>query len=50
MQEGVSYIKDPTDFQYKIKNLRVPKDSLLVSADVVGLYPNISHEVGLKSA
>ena len=27
MQEGASYIKDTTDFQDKIKNLRVPKDT-----------------------
>ena len=49
MQEGASYIKDTTDFQDKIKNLRVPKDAFLVTADVVGLYPNIPHEAGLKS-
>ena len=49
MQEGASYIKDTTDFQVKIKNLRVPKDAFLVTADVVGLYPNIPHEAGLKS-
>ena len=49
MQEGVSYIKDTTDFQVKIKNLRALKDAFLVTADVVGLYPNIPHEAGLKS-
>ena len=49
MQEGASYIKDTADFQDKIKNLRVPKDAFLVTADVVGLYPNIPHEAGLKS-
>ena len=49
MQEGASYIKDTTDFQDKIKNLRVPKDAFLVTADVVGLYSNIPHEAGLKS-
>ena len=27
----------------------VPKDAFLVTADVVGLYPNILHEAGLKS-
>ena len=50
MQERAHYIKDTTDFQYKIKNLHVPKDSPLVIADAVCLYPNISHEAGLKSA
>ena len=49
MQEGASYIKDTTDFEDKIKNLRVPKDAFLVTADVVGLYPNIPHEACLKS-
>ena len=49
MQEGASYIKDTTDFQDKIKNLRVFKDAFLVTADVVVLYPNIPHEAGLKS-
>ena len=48
MQEGASYIKDTTDFQDKIKNLHVPKDAFLVTADVVDLYPNIPHEAGLK--
>ena len=49
MQEGASYIKDTADFQDKIKNLRVPKDAFLVTADVAGLCPNIPHEAGLKS-
>ena len=49
MQEGASYTKDTTDFQDKIKNLRVPEDAFLVTADLVGLYPNIPHEAGLKS-
>ena len=49
MQEGASYVKDTKDFQGKIKNLRVPKNAFLVTADVVGLYPNIPHEAGLKS-
>ena len=48
LQEGASYIKDTTDFQDKIKNLRVSENAFLVTADVVGLYPNILHEAGLK--
>ena len=48
MQEGASYIRDTTDFPDKIKNLHVLKDNFLVTADVVGLYPNIQHEVALK--
>ena len=48
MQERASYMKDTTDFHDKIKNLRVPEDAFLVTADVMGLYPNIPHEAGLK--
>ena len=33
MQGGASYIKDTTDFQDK-------QDTILVTADAVGLYPN----------
>ena len=47
MQESASYIKDTTDFQDKIKNPRVPEDAFLVTADVVGLDPNIPHEAVL---
>ena len=32
----------------KVKNIDIPNDNLLVIADVVGLYPNIPHRVGLK--
>ena len=27
----------------------IPKNAILVTADVVGLYPNIPHEVGLRA-
>ena len=27
----------------------IPKDVLLVTADVVGLHPNIPHDVGLRT-
>ena len=34
----------------KAKNLKdIPQDTLLVTADVVGLYPSIPHEAGLKA-
>ena len=49
MQEGSSYDKDTTDFQYEIENLCVPRDTFLVAADIAGLYPNIPLEAGLKS-
>ena len=49
MQKG-SYIKDNGDFLKKIKNLgSLSENSILVIADVVGLYLNIPHEVGLQA-
>lgn len=48
MQEGAPY-KDTVDFLSKIKNLCVTEHVLLVTANVVGIYPNIPHEAGLKS-
>ena len=42
MQEGWPYIKDSNSFINKTKNLKdVANDTLLVTADVVELYPNI---------
>ena len=32
-----------------MKNLRVPKHTFQVTADVAGLYPNIPRHAGLKS-
>ena len=50
MQSRGSCIKDSGDFIKKIKNIgTIPKDSILVTADVVGLYPSIPHEAGLKA-
>ena len=47
MQGGWSYIND---FIKKTKNLgSIPKNAILVTTDVVGLYPSISHEAGLKA-
>ena len=49
MQEGWSYIKDTEDFLKKIQNMgKIPQDSILVTADVVGLYPSIPHNAGLR--
>ena len=49
MQRSSSYIKDTGDFIEKIKRINnIPDDSILVMADVVGLY--ISHELGLKAS
>ena len=53
MQEGACYIiKDTADFQNKIKNLFVPVNAFLVTADIVILwvfYSHILHEASLKS-
>ena len=50
MQNGWSYIKDSNDFIKKIKHLKnIPDNALLVSSDVVGLYPSIPHEAGLRA-
>ena len=32
-----------------MKNLRAPKDTFQLNADVAGLYPNIPRHAGLKS-
>ena len=50
MKSGKSYVKDTGDFLEKIKSLvRITKDAFLVTADVVGLYPSIPHDAGLKA-
>lgn len=45
-----SYFKYTEDF---LENLgyvdKVPSNAILVSVDIVGLYPSIPHEVGLKA-
>ena len=33
----------------KVKNIDIPSDALLVTADIIGLDPSIPHEVGLKA-
>ena len=33
----------------KVKNIDIPNNALLVTADVVGLYPGIPHKAGLKA-
>ena len=45
----MSYIKDTNEFLLKLKNLRkVPDNAILITANVVGLYPNIPHNEGLE--
>ena len=41
MQKGKSYIKDSGDFINKVKDLQsVPEGAILVTSDVVALYPS----------
>ena len=50
MQSGRFYIKNRGDFLKKIKNFgSLPENTILVTADVVGLYPSIPHEAGLQA-
>ena len=49
MKQGESYIRETGDFLAKLKTAgEVPKGAILVTADVVGLYPSIPHSVGLN--
>ena len=49
MRSSMSYIKDTNEFLLKLKNLRkVPDNAILITADVVGLYPTIPHNEGLE--
>ena len=49
MKSGKSFLKDTNHFLQKLSKLGVlPRDAILVTADVVGLYPNIPHDIGLK--
>ena len=50
MQESWSYIKDSGDFLKKIKNIsQIPGRAILVTADVIRLYPSISHGASLEA-
>ena len=43
-------LKDSGEFLKKIKNLgSLPENPILVTADVVGLYPSIPHEADLQA-
>ena len=49
MKQGESYIKDTGDFLENLKRVEeIPKGAILVTADVVGLYPSIPHDGGLE--
>ena len=48
MKQGESYIRDTEDVLTKLKAAgEVPKGVILVTADVVGLYPSILSSEGL---
>ena len=50
MQAGKSSIKDASDFLNKLMDLGdVPENDILVTADVVRLYPSIPHVDGLQA-
>ena len=50
MQEGWSYIKDSGDFIKKLKNIdNILQDAIMVTGNVVGLYPSIHHDAGLEA-
>ena len=49
MQQSRSYINDFKDFFKKLKMQTIPKDAIMVTADLVGLYFSISHGVGLEA-
>ena len=50
MQSAKSYIKDTSDFLKKLNKLsKLPENAILVTTDVVGLYPSIPHADGLEA-
>ena len=50
MQNRWYYINDSNSFIKKIKHLKIiPDNAILVTTDVLGLYPIIPHEVGLRA-
>ena len=49
MRRVWSYIKDSGDFLKNTRNLSsIPENAILITADVVGLYPSIPHEAEVK--
>ena len=48
MKQGKTYIRGTADLSAKLKAAgEVPKGAILVTTDVVGLYPSIPHSEGL---
>ena len=49
MQSSWSYIRDSGDFMDKKNKIKIiPKDAILITTDVIGLYPCIPHVAELK--
>lgn len=49
-QSGKLAIKDSGDFVKKIKSIQfIPSNAILVAVNLVGLYPSIAKESGLKA-
>ena len=44
-----SYLKDTSDFLNKLKQVKINKNSLIVTMDVEYMYTNIDHESGLTA-
>ena len=50
MQNGNSYTRDSYHFLERIKNFHtIPDNAMLVTADVMGLYPSSPHSADLNS-
>ena len=50
MRSAKSYMRDTSDFLKRLKELgSVPQNALLVTANMVGLYPSIPHQDGLEA-
>ena len=49
MEQRNQYLKDTGDFLEKLRAIgEIPKGAILVTANVVGLYPSIPHDEGFK--
>ena len=48
-QKQASYLKDTTDFLNFIERTKLPKNTILVSMDIISLYTNILQEEGITT-
>ena len=50
MRKSLSYFKDSQHFITESRKLgKIPDNAILVTTDVVGLYPSIPNNVGLRA-